>query len=640
MVDTSALATQLLAAVSRSHDSVGSSGSREHPRAPYQTHTGHKGRRYGDSRHASGSTTSCCRGFVRFRADSDINVGLRLVCDEHVGMRPGVRSVAGHFRVFFEAAFLLTAARMPLSSSDHLRRVAALDARGNRAADFRERQRLGNADQHRPPDSAAVRHRRLLGLPARARSGQSRAGRDDRPPAGKRRPRPDAALRRPGRPGGRADAAAGLCRCDDASALQVLPRGGRGSVPIRFSACRSSIAGCCRACSSCRRSSRASSARTTCACWSPPGRSSRPIVSEARTLGQFVAPAHQRLAALAQNLWWSWDPDTVSLFRELDPVLWRELDNNPVALLQRIPIDKLEERASRARAAQPHQLRLPPDAGVPALDAHLGRAARRRALGPARRVLLGRVRAARIAADLLRRPGHPGRRPPQERVGPRHSARRRRAVLRPGLLPSAARPATAGSTRTTSTSIIASCRFSPRWTTARRSPSRSRRAPARSSRASGSCRSAGTRSLLLDSNVEGNLPEDRELTARLYGGDERVRIRQELLLGVGGVRALAAMGITPGVAAPQRRTQRVCGARARPAADGHRGRRRVGGDPPRGRAGRVHDAHAGAGRPRPLLAGADRRAPRPAARIAGALARRVHGSRPRQCRRRPASRSA
>ena len=53
--------------------------------------------------------------------------------------------------------------------------------------------------------------------------------------------------------------------------------------------------------------------------------------------------------------------------------------------------------------------------------------------------------------------------------------------------------------------------------------------------------------LLLDSNVEGNQPEDRELTSRLYGGDQRVRIRQELLLGVGGMRALRALGISPGV---------------------------------------------------------------------------------------------
>jgi glycogen phosphorylase len=53
--------------------------------------------------------------------------------------------------------------------------------------------------------------------------------------------------------------------------------------------------------------------------------------------------------------------------------------------------------------------------------------------------------------------------------------------------------------------------------------------------------------LLLDSNVDGNSPEDRQLTSRLYGGDSRVRIRQELLLGVGGARALTALGISPGV---------------------------------------------------------------------------------------------
>jgi len=53
--------------------------------------------------------------------------------------------------------------------------------------------------------------------------------------------------------------------------------------------------------------------------------------------------------------------------------------------------------------------------------------------------------------------------------------------------------------------------------------------------------------LLLDSNVAGNEPEDRLLSSRLYGGNARMRIRQELLLGVGGYRALRAMGISPGV---------------------------------------------------------------------------------------------
>ena len=51
---------------------------------------------------------------------------------------------------------------------------------------------------------------------------------------------------------------------------------------------------------------------------------------------------------------------------------------------------------------------------------------------------------------------------------------------------------------------------------------------------------------LLDSNISENLPEDRLITATLYGGDKEMRIRQELLLGVGGIRALAALGVDVG----------------------------------------------------------------------------------------------
>ncbi|HEY2900168.1 MAG TPA: alpha-glucan family phosphorylase, partial [Polyangia bacterium] len=51
------------------------------------------------------------------------------------------------------------------------------------------------------------------------------------------------------------------------------------------------------------------------------------------------------------------------------------------------------------------------------------------------------------------------------------------------------------------------------------------------------------RLLLLDTDVDGNTDENRQLAARLYFGDQRVRIRQELLLGVGGIRALRAAGI-------------------------------------------------------------------------------------------------
>jgi starch phosphorylase len=53
------------------------------------------------------------------------------------------------------------------------------------------------------------------------------------------------------------------------------------------------------------------------------------------------------------------------------------------------------------------------------------------------------------------------------------------------------------------------------------------------------------RVLLLDTNVADNPPPLRDLTARLYGGDELTRIRQEIVLGVGGVRALRAIGVRP-----------------------------------------------------------------------------------------------
>ncbi len=52
---------------------------------------------------------------------------------------------------------------------------------------------------------------------------------------------------------------------------------------------------------------------------------------------------------------------------------------------------------------------------------------------------------------------------------------------------------------------------------------------------------------LLDCDIPQNPDEDRQLTTQLYGGDQRTRIRQEVLLGVGGVIALDRLGIHPGV---------------------------------------------------------------------------------------------
>ena len=47
----------------------------------------------------------------------------------------------------------------------------------------------------------------------------------------------------------------------------------------------------------------------------------------------------------------------------------------------------------------------------------------------------------------------------------------------------------------------------------------------------------------LDTDMEGNNPEDREITSFLYGGDEKYRLKQEIVLGIGGVRILDALGL-------------------------------------------------------------------------------------------------
>ncbi len=52
---------------------------------------------------------------------------------------------------------------------------------------------------------------------------------------------------------------------------------------------------------------------------------------------------------------------------------------------------------------------------------------------------------------------------------------------------------------------------------------------------------------LLDTNIAHNSPDDRQITGRLYGGDHDMRIRQEIVLGIGGFRALRALGKPPAV---------------------------------------------------------------------------------------------
>jgi starch phosphorylase len=272
-----------------------------------------------------------------------------------------------------------------------------------------------------------------------------------------------------------------------------------------------------------------------------------PVVSEARTLDRFIAPLQERLWSLARNLWWIWDQESTGLFRDMDPSGWRQLNHNPISLLANIPLVRIESRArelvlhSRINYAYRRQreyleadhtwgarhagvLRPRPVAyfsaefglheSIPIYSGGLG-------------VLAGdHIKSASdlgiplVGIGLFYSQGYF-----RQRID-EHGWQREEYLLNDvSQLPM--EPAIGANGEPVVVQIQT-----------RSGPITAKVWRARVGRCD---------LLLLDSNVEGNAPEDRELTSRLYGGDRRIRIRQELLLGVGGYRALGAMGITPGV---------------------------------------------------------------------------------------------
>jgi starch phosphorylase len=272
-----------------------------------------------------------------------------------------------------------------------------------------------------------------------------------------------------------------------------------------------------------------------------------PVVSEARTLDRFIAPAQERLWSLARNLRWSWDPDTTSLFRDLDPVRWRALNHNPVALLSEMPLAAIEKRAremmlhSRINFAFRRQREyLEADrtwgathAGVlrPRPVAYFSAEFGLHESLPIYSGGLGVLAGDHIksASDLDI---------PLVGIGLFYGQGYFRQTLDLGGWQQEVYLQTDVPQMPMEPAIGISGEPVTVELQTRGGPLRAKVWRVKVGRCD---------LLLLDSNVEGNAPEDRELTSRLYGGDGRVRIRQELLLGVGGFRALRAMGITPGV---------------------------------------------------------------------------------------------
>ena len=60
------------------------------------------------------------------------------------------------------------------------------------------------------------------------------------------------------------------------------------------------------------------------------------------TVKSHIPEELKKLEEMARNIWWAWNYEATDLFRDLDPVTWKEVGQNPVALLERLSYEKLE----------------------------------------------------------------------------------------------------------------------------------------------------------------------------------------------------------------------------------------------------------------------------------------------------------
>ena len=256
---------------------------------------------------------------------------------------------------------------------------------------------------------------------------------------------------------------------------------------------------------------------------------------------------HERLRALAQNLWWTWHPEVITLFTDLDPHLWRRVEHNPISFLDQTTPRQIEKTASelvldsrinhafrrlneylekektwgamhcgilRHRPVVYFSAEFGLHESLPIYSGGLG-------------ILAGdHLKSASdlgiplIGVGLLYHQGYF-----TQRLNADGWQEEDYADLDIGMLPLETVTDASGQPLVVRIDTRSGFLQGRVW----------------------GLDVGRVRLLLLDSNVEGNSTEDRELTSRLYGGGERVRIRQELLLGIGGARVLQALNVSAGV---------------------------------------------------------------------------------------------
>jgi starch phosphorylase len=254
-----------------------------------------------------------------------------------------------------------------------------------------------------------------------------------------------------------------------------------------------------------------------------------------------VPPQLARMPELAYNILWAWEPSIRSLFRRLDPALWKESGYNPVVMLGRVGQATLERAALDPRYVAQYQLACQtfdrhmkrPSADtegklVAYFSAEYGLTECMPVYSGGLGILSGdHMKSASdndlplVGVGLLYQLGY-------FRQYLNADGWQQERYLENDFYSLPIQPAldAHGKHKTVSVQLPSGPVAIRIWT----------------------MDVGRVRMLFLDTNAPENVrPEDRNITSQLYGGDSDTRIRQEIILGIGGMRALDAMGFEPTV---------------------------------------------------------------------------------------------
>jgi len=260
-----------------------------------------------------------------------------------------------------------------------------------------------------------------------------------------------------------------------------------------------------------------------------------------------IPPRIGRLADLAYNLWWSWRQDARELFRALDYPLWRSTGHNPVGILRQIPQERLEEAARDPaflrqfdavmlvfeREMQNGHLWFPKnyrdliDRPMAYFSAEFGLHRSLPIYSGGLGVLAGDH--AKEASDLGL---------PLLGIGFLYS----QGYFRQRMPPHGWQEAFYPPLCIEETPLLPV--LDDQGAQARIEVCLAGR---RIQAALWQVQVGRVQLCLMDTNLSDNEPWDQALTGRLYGGDREMRISQEIVLGIGGVRAVRALGVEPSI---------------------------------------------------------------------------------------------